>query len=120
LTGVKQNYPQKYTIPIDQLTFDFEILRKNRTDKAPTDGAFIYALFADGARSGTTRGEIAEWLPKILYDIMPLIWLKPITKRSKGRYKCLVYKTLARRDVLSTTGHSTNYVNYFNFIRDTS
>jgi dynein heavy chain len=46
---------------------------------------------------------------------MPVIWMLPrdvssITDGARPRYACPMYKTPDRRGVLSTTGHSTNFV----------
>ncbi|KAF5272110.1 hypothetical protein FQA39_LY01193 [Lamprigera yunnana] len=113
ITGAKQNYARKYRIPIDQITFDFQILKVASTDFAPSEGIYVYGLFTDGARWDIEKGVLAELHPKILNDYMPLMWLFPILGvdyNEKGRYNCPLYKTSERRGVLSTTGHSTNYV----------
>ena len=66
-------------------------------------------------------GSLVESTPKELFVSMPVIWFWPrrlsdipIPMQDLGGtahvYVCPVYKTSARRGMLSTTGHSTNFV----------
>ncbi|KAH9266336.1 hypothetical protein BASA84_001169 [Batrachochytrium salamandrivorans] len=82
ITATLQNYARKYTIPIDELGLDFEVLRITTSDVAPTDGVYVNGLYLEGARWVSERNVLGESLSK----------------------------TSARRGVLSTTGHSTNFV----------
>lgn len=113
LTGAMQNFARRYKVSIDQLCYDFQLMSSDRMKTAPTDGVYVYGLFIEGARWDRQLKHLEEQLPKILYDSIPVIWFKP-TQRSQlvvgSRYTSPLYKTLERRGVLSTTGHSTNYV----------
>ncbi|XP_013163033.1 PREDICTED: dynein heavy chain 12, axonemal [Papilio xuthus] len=113
LTGSIQNYARAKKIPIDLLIFDFEV-RKVDYETTPAEwGVYVEGIFVDGGRWDRNEHVVAEQYPKILHDTMPVIWLFPKLKTEfvEGtRYKCPLYKTLERKGVLATTGHSSNFV----------
>lgn len=45
-SGVSQNYARRYTIPIDQLGFEFEVMKVEKdVEGKPEDGAFVWVSF---------------------------------------------------------------------------
>ncbi|KAB0793663.1 hypothetical protein PPYR_13283 [Photinus pyralis] len=124
LTGVLQNYSRKLKIPIDFIQFEYFTTEYETTvRKAPDTGVYIKGLFLEGARWDRVSKMLKESFPKILFDVVPIMWLKPGLKAEfveRPAYICPLYKTSARRGVLSTTGHSTNFVMYTTFDTDLS
>jgi len=112
MTGALQNYARKYTIPIDTVTFDFEFYAHDPTE-APEDGVYTYGLYLEGARMDHDSLMLAESTPKVLFAPMCVVLLKPSPQDQLSdyqHYNCPIYRTLARRGVLATTGHSSNFV----------
>ncbi|XP_046961667.1 dynein axonemal heavy chain 12 [Vanessa cardui] len=113
LTGSIQNYARSKKIPIDLLIFDFKVLRVDYEKVPPEYGVNVNGFFMDGARWDRQTYAIGEQYPKVLNDTMPAVWLYPKLKKDfeeSSRYKCPLYKTLERKGVLATTGHSSNFV----------
>lgn len=114
LTGASQNYARRYTIPIDDVVFDF-VMKKEfpSISPPPSDGVYTQGLFLEGARWDKDAHSLAESHPKILFSYAPLMHWVPYRKADipvYPHYKCPVYKTSDRRGVLATTGHSSNFV----------
>ena len=110
LTGALQNYARKYTIPIDEVQCNFEIVPTENPEK-PDDGVLIRGMFLEGARWSKKKGTLEESRPKRLFTDCPMIWIKPAVEIEEYKhYSCPLYKTSVRKGELSTTGHSTNFV----------
>ena len=59
LTGALQNQARKYTIPIDDVVFGFEMMPGDvaRYRKPPKDGVYVYGMYIDGVGFGCSAGE---------------------------------------------------------------
>lgn len=140
-----QNYARKFRIPIDLLDFNYEFMTQEKIESKPVNmifintiiliallkfwylfyqpiGAYIEGLYLESAKWCNKTNQIQESDPKVLYHLLPVVLLKPSPKQNVsilGRYQCPVYKTSIRRGVLSTTGHSTNFVFTINLPTDT-
>lgn len=119
LTGAQQNYARKMGMAIDTVGWDFHIqdhMEKDSVGTSPENGVYIWGLYLEGARWDNDAHVIGESRPKELFTEFPMIWLDPKQHRKapeSGIYDCPCYKILSRRGVLSTTGHSTNFVMMF-------
>jgi len=117
ITGVMQNHARKYQLPIDTVTYGYD-MRDETVEGVfatgpPSDGAYIWGLYIEGARWDMQTHQLEESRPKELFTELPIIHLLPIANRkppTEGFYQLPVYKTMARFGLLSTTGHSTNFV----------
>lgn len=126
LTGVMQNFARREHIAIDRCLFNYNVCKL--ADSNPTEpseqGAYIYGLYMDGARWDDDKQVIVDSFPKVLWDKMPNMTILPVeltndrqTERAKFNsgardhvYPNPVYKESLRKGVLSTSGHSSNFI----------
>ncbi|XP_050519336.1 dynein axonemal heavy chain 6 [Diabrotica virgifera virgifera] len=133
LTGSLQTHARKYNLPIDELKFDFyiykqmldqediynkhivvgkEVYESYKLYEVPTDGVIVHGLFIDAGRWDLTIDELVDARPGEINPPLPIMWLQPTRTLPPNdtRYAAPLYKTSVRAGVLSTTGHSTNFV----------
>jgi len=86
---------------------------KESYTEGPDSGIYIHGLFFEGARWDAASRSLAESEAKVLFTPAPVVWLQVcVTAEIERRmvHMCPNYKTAERRGVLSTTGHSSNFV----------
>lgn len=116
LTGIVQSYARSHQVPIDLLKLDFGFtnMEAEGVMEASGEGVLVCGLFMSGARWCRESSLIQESLPRVIYDKLPVIKVRPVEKSGLaeriGVYRCPVYKTSIRQGSISSTGVSTNYV----------
>jgi len=129
MTGGMQNFARKYTIPVDTLSFEHIMMEEDFSTEAPPDeGVYVYGPFCEACRWNQVTKFLDESEPKVLFSPMPAMHFMPREKPAlpcmwkeehrdgdgnpigEGVYVAPLYNTAARRGVLATTGHSSNFV----------
>lgn len=116
MTGVFQNFARGASIAIDKLMWNFEVMKGSfEGNENPERGAYIRGLFMQGARWDDDSMTLADSYPKVLWSTVPLLWLIPEEKEKDRHdypkmYANPVYKCSDRKGVLSTSGHSSNFI----------
>ncbi|KAG7486149.1 dynein heavy chain 6, axonemal [Solea senegalensis] len=134
LTGVLQNHARFYKLPIDELSFHFNVLPVYRDQAAicealrtlpanaqldmddelpePEDGVLVHGMFMDASRWNDDNMVVEDALPRVMNAVLPVVHFEPQQNYvpELGLYHAPLYKTSARAGTLSTTGHSTNFV----------
>lgn len=115
MTAVKQTYSREHQIAVDTLIIGCEMTSKDPADiTTPSEsGAYIFGLYMEGGRFDRPSMQMADSLPRELFDVMPCLQLLPQIAENynpENVYNCPLYKTSLRKGTLSTTGHSTNFV----------
>ncbi|KAJ8246378.1 hypothetical protein GJAV_G00267070 [Gymnothorax javanicus] len=101
LTAIMQSMARRNEWPLDKMTLQCDVTKKNREDfsSPPREGAYVHGLFMEGARWDTQGGIIAESRLKELTPSVPVIFIKaiPVDKQeTRNVYQCPVYKTRQR------------------------
>ncbi|XP_055973719.1 dynein axonemal heavy chain 9 [Sorex fumeus] len=101
LTAIMQSMARRNEWPLDQMTLQCDVTKKNKEDfrSPPREGAYVHGLFMEGARWDAQAGIISEAKLKDLTPPMPVMYIKAIPADKQDRrsvYPCPVYKTCQR------------------------
>ncbi|KAK9721112.1 ATP-binding dynein motor region [Popillia japonica] len=96
LTAVLQTAARAAKVPIDTLSWDFNVLNVEEAAivERPEQGVYVKGLYLEGAGWDKRYANLIEPQPMQLVCAMPLIHFKPVEqlkKKTKGLYNCPCY-----------------------------
>lgn len=117
MTGMLQNHARKYNVPINTLKIATKVIDHvapgaDAMPHPPEDGVYIYGLYIEGAAWDCKNHCLIDSPTGDAPQVFPVIHMLPMVDPhpEENEYACPIYKTPVRAGVLSTTGHSTNFV----------
>ena len=132
LTGTLQEHAREHGIPIDTLTFKFEVQAGIYIDPGQTveeagvtlpkieDGVLTHGIFMEAFRWDDETKMLADSHEGEMVSYCPVVHMLPVPNFviPPEDYNSPMYKTNFRQGMLSTTGHSTNFVVPIHFPTD--
>ncbi|KAG8234156.1 hypothetical protein J437_LFUL014946 [Ladona fulva] len=104
-------FPRKLML-INDIKFQLKKIYGNL--ERPEEGVLIHGLYLDAAGWDLNGGLLTDPIPGEMNQAFPAIHLLPkeisLMDDNSRKYICPLYKTPQRAGVLSTTGHSTNFI----------
>lgn len=88
---------------MDSVVLQNLITRYNKEDlkEGPPEGVYIHGLFLEGASLDRKTGKLMESKPKVLYELMPVIYVYAINTtagKDPKLYECPIYRKPDRTD----------------------
>lgn len=83
--------------------------------EAPESGVYVYGYYMQGARWDANKKIVDDSHAGVVIVEFPVVWLEPVFEedlKTDKMFSCPLYKTSVRAGELSTTGHSTNFVQF--------
>lgn len=94
MTGVLQTHARRYRIPIDTVSFSFQVLEvrdPREIKQGAEDGVYVHGLFMDGARWDDSRQLLADSPLGELISEMPVIHFLPKVQKKPHRPPCRLF-----------------------------
>ncbi|KAK3287737.1 hypothetical protein CYMTET_4766 [Cymbomonas tetramitiformis] len=108
--AAEANPPQSELMEEDSFT----TIEPEELTELPESGVYVHGLWLQGGRFDPGLRALQESQPRELFSRCPILWMrtrhKPEIQYAGQVFDTPLYKTSARRGILSTTGHSTNFV----------
>ncbi|KAB0801458.1 hypothetical protein PPYR_05812 [Photinus pyralis] len=104
LTAMRQDVTRAHKgWALDSVVLQNLITRYNKDDikEAPAEGVYIHGLFLEGASLDRRTGKLIESKPKVLYELMPVIYIYAINTtagKDPKLYECPIYRKPQRTD----------------------
>eukprot|EP01135_Chromosphaera_perkinsii_P001002 Nk52_evm16s156 gene=Nk52_evmTU16s156 len=117
LTSVMQNFSRQHSIPVNSLTFKFNVQEYfvENADKVivnDSETTLVHGMFLESAKWNFEYRAITVTDPSEMVSPLPLLGLMPKSnfQAPSTYYNCPLYKTAARAGELDSAGHSTNFI----------
>lgn len=94
LTALKQTAARAQNVAVDELSFEFTVMREYTYHQRPKEGAYISGLFLEGSGWDRDNACLSDPRPMELVTRMPVIHLRPIINKRKAPkdvYHCPLY-----------------------------